>query len=60
MYDGYRMGGLGGEGAEALCQVGAPAELGSTLKELNLNVPYRLTHYRQEPTERCKEEIRLE
>jgi len=60
MYDGYRMGGLGDEAAEALCQVGAPAKLGSTLKELNPNVSYRLTHYRRNPTERCEEEIRLE
>ena len=60
MYDGYRMGGLGDEAAETLCQVGAPAKLGSTLKELNPNVSYRLTHYRQKPSERCEEEIRLE
>jgi hypothetical protein len=60
MYDGYRMGGLGDETAETLCQVGAPAKLGSTLKELNPNVSYRLTHYRQKPSERCEEEIRLE
>jgi hypothetical protein len=60
MYDGYRMGGLSDEAAEALCQVGAPAKLGSTLKELNPNVSYRLTRYRQKPTERCEEEIRLE
>ena len=59
MYDGYRRGGLGDEAAEALCQVGAPAKLGSTLKELNPSVSYRLTHYRQKPTERCEEEIRL-
>lgn len=60
MYDGYRMGGLDDDAAEALCQVGAPAKLGSTLKELNPNVSYRLTHYRDKPTERCEEEIRLE
>ena len=60
MYDGYRMGGLDDDDAEALCQFGAPAKLGSTLKELNPNVSYRLTHYRDKPTERCEEEIRLE
>jgi hypothetical protein len=47
MYDRYRMGGLGDEVAEALCQIGAPAKLGSTLKELNPSVSYRLTQYRQ-------------
>jgi hypothetical protein len=60
MYDGYRMGGLDDDDAEALCQFGAPAKLGSILKELNPNVSYRLTHYRDKPTERCEEEIRLE
>jgi hypothetical protein len=60
MYDGYRMGGLGDEAAETLCQVGVSAKLGSTLKELNRNVSYRLTYYRQKPSERCEEEIGLE
>jgi len=53
------MGGLDEDAAETLCQVGAPAKLGSTLKELNPNASYRLTYYRDKPKERCEEEIRL-
>lgn len=60
MYDGYRMGGVDDGTAEALCQVGAPAKLGSTLKELNPKLSYRLTHYRDRPSNRCEEEVSLQ
>jgi len=60
MYDGYRMGGVDDGTAEALCQVGAPAKLGSTLKELNPKISYRLIHYRDRPTNRCEEEVSLQ
>jgi hypothetical protein len=59
MYDGYRMGGLDDDMAEALCQVGAPAKLGSTLRQLNQDAVYQLKYYRDKPDERCEEEIKL-
>ena len=59
MYDGYRMGGLDNGMAETLCQVGAPAKLWTTLKQLNPGVEYKLNHYRAKPEERCEEEIKL-
>ena len=59
MYDGYRAGGLRGDQAESLCRVGAPAKLGSTMKLLNGNSIYELSHYRVKPDERCVEEITL-
>lgn len=59
MYDGYRMGGLNDETAEALCQKGAPAKLGSMLKQLDPNIRYRLKLYRLKPDEPCEEEITL-
>jgi hypothetical protein len=59
MYDGYRMGGLDDRLAEMLCQVGAPAKLWTTLKQLNPNVVYSLNHYRDVPDERCEEEVKL-
>jgi len=59
MYDGYRIGGLDDDTAKALCQVGAPAKLGSTLRELNPKVSYRLIRYRDGPADRCEEEVRL-
>ena len=59
MYDGYRMGGLDDRLAEMLCQVGAPAKLWTTLKQLNPEVIYSLNHYRDAPDERCDEEIKL-
>jgi len=60
MYDGYRMGGLNDETAETLCQVGAPAKLGSTLRQLNPEVMYQLNRYRDKPDGRCEEEIKLD
>jgi hypothetical protein len=57
MYDGYRMGGLDDETAEALCQKGAPAKLGTMLKQLDPGIFYRLKHYRLKPDETCEEEI---
>ena len=59
MYDGYRIGGLDDGMAETLCQVGAPAKLWTTLKQLNPGVEYKLNHYRAKPEERCEEEIKL-
>jgi len=59
IYDGYRMGGLDDDIAETLCRVGAPAKLGSTMKQLNQDVVYHLKHYRDKPDERCEEEIKL-
>ena len=59
MYDGYRMGGLDDRLAEMLCQVGAPAKLWTTLKQLNPRVVYKLNHYRDYLEERCEEEIKL-
>jgi hypothetical protein len=60
MYDGYRIGGLDDGMAETLCQVGAPAKLWTTLKQLNPDVEYKLNHYRVKPDERCEEEIKLQ
>jgi len=57
MYDGYRMGGLNDETAEALCQKGAPAKLGAMLKQIDPGITYRLKHYRTKPEEACEEEI---
>jgi hypothetical protein len=59
MYDGYRMGGLDDEMAEALCQRGAPAKLGTMLGLLDPGICYRLTHYRSNPDEPCEEEVFL-
>ena len=59
MYDGYRMGGLDDKTAETLCQVGAPAKLWTTLKQLNPAVIYTLNYYRAKPDERCEEEVKL-
>jgi hypothetical protein len=59
MYDGYRLGGLDDETAEALCQKGASAKLGTMLKCLDPNINYRLKHYREKPDEVCEEEIFL-
>jgi hypothetical protein len=59
MYDGYRLGGLDDRLAEMLCQVGAPAKLWTTLKQLNPDVMYSLNHYRNIPDERCEEEVKL-
>lgn len=60
MYDGYRMGGLDDDTAEILCRVGAPAKLGSTLRQLNPDTVYQLRHYRDKPDDRCEEEIKLQ
>ena len=57
MYDGYRMGGLDDEIAEALCQRGVPAKLGTMLQLLDPGISYRLTHYRSSPEEPCEEEV---
>ncbi len=57
MYDGYRMGGLSDEIAEALCQTGAAAKLGTMLHQLDPAIAYRLKHYRSEPDDVCEEEI---
>ena len=57
MYDGYRMGGLDEETAEALCQRGAAAKLGTMLQQLDPRIAYRLKHYRARPDETCEEEI---
>jgi len=59
MYDGYRAGGLDDMMAETLCQIGAPAKLWTTLKQLNPVVIYKLNHYRHKPDERCEEEVKL-
>jgi hypothetical protein len=59
LYDGYRMGGLDDKKAETLCQRGAPAKLGSTLKLLNPDTKYRLQYYRKKPDEPCEEVIGL-
>ena len=59
MYDSYRLGGLDDRMAEMLCQVGAPAKLWTTLKQLNPDVVYNLNHYRDVPDERCEEEVKL-
>ncbi|MFC1886387.1 hypothetical protein ACFLZM_04960 [Thermodesulfobacteriota bacterium] len=59
MYDGYRMGGLDDETAEALCQKGAAAKLGTMLKYLNPNIHYNLKYYRVKPDEACEEEISM-
>lgn len=57
MYDGYRMGGLDNETAEALCQKGAAAKLGTMLKQIDPRITYRLRYYRLKPDETCEEEI---
>ena len=57
MYDGYRMGGLDDETAEALCQRGAAAKLGTMLAQLDPSIAYHLKHYRARPDEPCEEEI---
>jgi len=57
MYDGYRIGGLDDQTAEALCQKGATAKLGTMLKYLDPSITYRLKHYRLKPDEVCEEEI---
>jgi len=59
MFDGYRAGGLDDETAEALCQRGAAAKLGTMLRYLNPNLVYKLTRYRSEPDEPCIEEISM-
>ena len=59
LYDGYRLGGLDDRLAKLLCQVGAPAKLWTTLKQLNPAVIYKLNHYRDIPNERCEEEVKL-
>ena len=59
MYDGYRIGGLDDETAEALCQRGAAAKLGTMLRHLNPNLEYQLTRYRPAPEEPCIEEIMM-
>jgi hypothetical protein len=57
MYDGYRLGGLDDETAEALCQRGAPAKLGTMLRQLDPGISYRLSHYRSNPEQPCEEEV---
>ena len=57
--DGYEMGGLDHDTAKTLCEVGAPAKLGFTLRQLNPNAVYQLKHYRDKPNDRCEEEIKL-
>ena len=59
MYDGYRAGGLDNETAEALCQEGATAKLGTMLRYLNPKLEYKLTSYRSEPDESCVEDISM-
>ncbi len=58
VYDGYRMVGLDDETAEALCQHGAIAKIGTTVNLLNPSLSYELTHYRSKPDESCVEEIK--
>ncbi len=58
VYDGYRMVGIGDETAEALCQHGAIAKIGTTVNLLNPRLSYELTHYRSKPDESCVEEIK--
>ena len=59
MYDGYRAGGLEDETAEALCQKGAAAKLGTMLRYLNPKLEYKLTRYRSELNEPCIEDISM-
>jgi hypothetical protein len=59
LYEGYRMGGLDEATAEALCQRGAPAKLGATLRQLNPRLTHRITRYRTRPDEPCEEQITL-
>ena len=59
MYDGYRAGWLDDETAEALCQKGAPAKLGTMLKQIDPNITYKLKSYRSKPDEACEEEISI-
>ena len=58
VYDGYRMVGLDDETAEALCQHGAIAKIGTTVNLLNPCLSYELTHYRIKPDDSCVEEIK--
>ncbi len=58
VYDGYRMVGLDDETAEALCQHGAIAKIGTSVNLLNPRLSYELTHYRSKPDESCVEEIK--
>lgn len=57
VYDGYRMGGLDDATAEALCQTGAAAKLGTMLHQLDPAIVYRLKRYRSEPAGECEEQI---
>jgi hypothetical protein len=59
MYDGYRAGGLDDDTAEALCQKGATAKLGTMLRLLNPKLEYNLTRYRSESDEPCVEDISI-
>jgi hypothetical protein len=59
MYDGYRAGGLDDDTAEALCQEGATAKLGTMLRHLNPRLEYKLTSYRSKPDEACIENISM-
>lgn len=59
VYDGYRMVGIDDETAEALCQHGAIAKIGTTVNLLNPKLSYELSHYRSKPDESCVEEIKL-
>ncbi len=47
------------ETAEALCQKGAPAKLGTMLKQIDPNIIYKLKSYRSKPDEACEEEISI-
>ncbi len=58
VYDGYRMVGLDDETAEALCEHGAIAKIGTTVNLLNPRLSYELTHYRSKPDESCVEKIK--
>jgi hypothetical protein len=59
VYDGYRAGGLDDDTAEALCQKGATAKLGTMLRYLNPKLEYKLTRYRSEPNDPCIEDISM-
>lgn len=58
VYDGYRMVGIDNRTAEALCQKGAIAKIGTTINLLNPKLSYELSHYRLKPDESCVEEIK--
>jgi len=58
VYDGYRMVGIDNTTAEALCQKGAIAKIGTTVNLLNPKLVYELSHYRLKPEECCVEEIK--